>query len=546
MSTPKKTAPADPWSLHANIGFVWVGTLLLYVTSRWIWGGILGLWASHWWLCVILAGIVLWVLIAWAATAFWNHKADRDYEEGITRAEPDAVSLGKDDTGGAVYLKQRFRTMHAQVIGTTSAGKTESVILPWAIHDIENGSGLLIIDGKSDSSFLDKLYAYVHRADRAADFRLFSLAHIEASHTFNPLIGGGSAEIVERVFSSFRFENEYYRNVQYRIFHLLIRLILAKKVTPTFMLVHRLLTDTTLLAAWAADCGDELLKQELVKFVQENPKARGEKVSGLETYLGHFATGEFSLLFNNINPGIRFNEALDQGHICYFQLPSMYLPFLAEATGKLVLQSFQSAVSKRHLARDGKEQRFFSCFLDDFQDYIYEGFGALLNKSRSANIGVVFSHQAIGDLNKVSPAFTNVVLTNTNIKCVMRTSDPDTSDHFARSFGTEKSEKMTERRKMSLWGATNTGEGSVRKVDQYVIHPNEIRSQGTGRGIVTIPHPRGVKIIRTAFEMRDDLPAISLPEVKKTLPKLDEILKQAAKKDGIASGQPVTATNRLE
>jgi len=542
MSADKKAAPADPWSIHANIGLILISGLLLYFFSLWLWRNLQGLWASHGWVCVALGIAILGTLAAWFATWLWNWKSDQEYERGITGPDKNAVRLGSDDKGRPIYLKQRFRTMHAQVIGTTSAGKTESVILPWAIHDIENGNGLLIVDGKSDTSFLDKLYAYAHRANRAQDFRLFSLAHIESSHTFNPMVGGGATEIVERVFSSFRFENEFYRNIQYRIFHLLVRLILAKKVTPTFMLVHRLITDPDLLTVWARDCGDELLRQELLKFVQENPKTREEKTSGLVTHLGHFSGGEFGTLFNSVNPGIQFSEALEKNHICYFQLPSMYLPFLSEATGKLVLQAFQSAVSKRHLARDGKEQRFFSCFLDDFQDYIYEGFGALLNKSRSANIGVVFSHQAIGDLNKVSPAFTNVVLTNTNIKCVMRTSDPDTADHFARSFGTEKSEKTTERRKESIFGATKTGDGSVREVDQYVIHPNEIRSQGTGRGIVTVPHPRGVKIIRTAFERREDLPALSLPEVKKTLPTIDDMLSSPRKASDSTPHEPVATT----
>jgi TonB-dependent SusC/RagA subfamily outer membrane receptor len=37
--------------------------------------------------------------------------------------------------------------MHTQVVGTTNAGKTESVILPWAIDDIKNGRGLILIDG---------------------------------------------------------------------------------------------------------------------------------------------------------------------------------------------------------------------------------------------------------------------------------------------------------------------------------------------------------------------------------------------------------------
>ena len=71
------------------------------------------------------------------------------------------------------------------------------------------------------------------------------------------------------------------------------------------------------------------------------------------------------------------------------------------------------------------KNRFFGCYLDDFQDYIYEGFAALLNKSRSANVGVVFSHQALGDLKKISDSFANVVSTNTNIKVVMSSNDPD-------------------------------------------------------------------------------------------------------------------------
>jgi len=87
--------------------------------------------------------------------------------------------------------------------------------------------------------------------------------------------------------------------------------------------------------------------------------------------------------------------------------------------------------------------KFFSCILDDFQDYIYEGFGTILNKSRSANVGVVFCHQSLGDLDKVSEAFRNVVLTNTNIKIVMRMNDPETCDHFASTFGTKTTTKIT-------------------------------------------------------------------------------------------------------
>ena len=449
-------------------------------------------------------------------TYLWNRYQDVNYEVAVTAQDDKAIPLGVDERGVVQYMKQDFRPSHTQVIGTTSCGKTESVILPWIIQDIANKSGIVIIDGKSDSQFLDKLYAYVKTAGREKDFCLFSLAKVAESSAFNPLEGGSPQEVVERVFSAFSFENEYYRNVQYKILLSLVRLIHERKQVPTFRLIHRPLTDYALLKLWLQHCQDEELRHVLTLFNEESPKEKVEKTSGLDAHLTHFSSGELAVLFNAQNPTIRFDEALEKNKIYYFQLPTMYYPFLAEATGKLVLQSFQSAVSKRHLGLASRPG-FFSCYLDDFQDYIYAGFGALLNKSRSANIGMVFSHQALGDLDKVSSAFRNVVLTNTNIKVVMRNNDPDTCDHFAKTFGTKTTEKVTEKQLSGLLGDTRTGEGSVREVEEFVYHPNTMKQLRIGEGIVTVPHSRGVKIMKVRFERRPDLPFESIPIVPKTI-----------------------------
>ncbi len=158
-------------------------------------------------------------------------------------------------------------------------------------------------------------------------------------------------------------------------------------------------------------------------------------------------------------------------------------------------------------------QKFFSCILDDFQDYIYEGFGSLLNKSRSANVGVVFCHQSLGDLDKVSEAFRNVVLTNTNIKIVMRMNDPETCDHYAKTFGTKTTTKVTDKIK----DAEKTGDGTIRDVEQYHYHPNVFKNLGTGLGVVSIPHRDGVKLMKIKFAMRKKLPSVPLPNVEKVL-----------------------------
>jgi type IV secretory pathway TraG/TraD family ATPase VirD4 len=158
-----------------------------------------------------------------------------------------------------------------------------------------------------------------------------------------------------------------------------------------------------------------------------------------------------------------------------------------------------------------EKPKFFSCILDDFQDYIYEGFGSLLNKSRSANVGVVFSHQALGDLDKVSEAFRNVVLTNTNIKVVMRMNDPETCDHFAKTFGTKTTSKLTHKTK----DGGVTGDGTVRDVEAFNFHPNIFKKLGQGCGVISIPHRYGIQNIKVKFAMRETLAPVSLPLVEK-------------------------------
>lgn len=174
--------------------------------------------------------------------------------------------------------------------------------------------------------------------------------------------------------------------------------------------------------------------------------------------------------------------------------------------------------------------KFFSCILDDFQDYIYEGFGSLLNKSRSANVGVVFSHQALGDLDKVSEAFRNVVLTNTNIKVVMRMNDPETCDHFARTFGTNTTTKLTQKTK----DGDATGDGTVRDVEEFNFHPNIFKKLGTGFGVVSIPHRDGIQNIKLKFAMRESLPVVPLPfveKVAKPIKAMPEITKKTEQKE---------------
>ncbi len=496
---------------------------------------------------LIVSSLILCIYLK-AKKAFLNSFQKEDFENGILSKSKDEESVfaGYSSKGKRVYIKQSFRRMHTQVIGTTNAGKTESIILPWAIDDIKKGRGLLIMDGKSDRSLLDKLYAYAYRYHRADDVRILSLCNPSISHTFNPLTGGSALEITERVFKAFNFENEYYKNIQYEV---LLRLLLIFEklditVTP-FRLVEALSSSVHLknLASKSNDADITWVNN----FLNLTREEREQRTSGLVTQLQAFSVGDTATIFNQEHSDIDLEQTLSGGHIVYCQLPVLKIPTLGKATGKFILQALQGAVASRHLG-DSKSKDFFSVYLDDFTEYLTESFVSLLNKSRSANVAIVFAHQALGDLAGLGEGVKNTILTNANLKVFMRTNEPDSAEYFSGVIGTSESQKVTERQKKSLWGKELTGDGSIRDVEEYKFHPNLFKQElGVGEAVVVLPHSSGSLPVRLKFQKSPDLaPPQILPLAKPDPLPLSSILSRKDELEGeVQQSHASTSKDRL-
>ena len=440
---------------------------------------------------------------------------ERLRRENPYRETEDSVSCGFDKKSGkSIYITHSQRTMHTQIVGTTNAGKTESVILPWAIQDIYKGHGLIIIDGKSDRSLLNKLWAYTCEAGRKRDFLLFSLSHMDKSFQYNPLVGKNPEEVIERVFSAFEFDDSYYRNIQYEVFSNLIWLFFHSKTPLTFKRLHMVLTNDDCLRTLDQEGHkDRELKEWVTGFLALSLTEREKRVSGLKASISQFAQGRTSELFDSIQPHIDLNVAFKKNKIIYFQLPVLLHPFLGRATGKMVLQSLQNAVANRHRG-GGKKPKFYSLFLDDFTEYLYPGFVSILNKSRSANVGVVFSHQALGDIRTLGDGVANSILTNSNLKIFMRNTDPDSAEYFSKLIGTRKSRRVTERHKKT-WGSQNaTGDQSIREVDEFIVHPNRFKKDmGTGEAVMVVPLFNCSRTLDVKFRMAPDIKVPTMPKM---------------------------------
>lgn len=505
------------------------GTLILLfaikvIDKAWEWT-----WATPRHLYIVVGSLTLILIPAliWLVMKILKLRGKNLYERSITAKTDDSVYCGVTDKKEEIWVKPKQRAMHTQVIGTTNAGKTESVILPWAIQDIHTGKGLLLIDGKADNTLIDKLWAYTKLAKREKDFKLFSLSRRSQSFQFNPLLGGTAEEITERVFNSFDFENPFYRSLQYEVMNQVMRVFEAMNIVPTFQRLHQVISQPSILEDMLPKITDDSLKMWIMHFSKMAPSDREERTSGLLTAIGHFAFGENAKLFNPEKNAITIDEALKNNQIVYFQLPVLLSPFLGKATGKLVLQSLQAAVANRHRLAQGEEKKFFSVFLDDFSEYLYEGFVTILNKSRSANVGIVFAHQALGDITVLGDSVANSILTNANLKVFMRGNDPDSAEYFSKVIGTSATTKYTERQKKGTLGVDKSGDVSAREVEEFTIHPNIFKKDlGVGEAIMMIPHDRGAKTVRIKFNKTDDLEAQPMPEIEKTMMKLIEVKKK--------------------
>lgn len=458
-----------------------------------------------------LMAVSLLIVILWFMT---KAKRERNrVETSVLAQTDDSAFCGMTDDKKEVWLKTNQRAMHTQVVGTTNAGKTESVIVPLAVQDIHAGKGLLLIDGKSERALLDKLWAYTVSAGREKDFRLVSFSNLEESHQFNPLIGGSAEEITERVFNSFEFENPHYRSLQYEVMGQVMRIFEAAKEVPTFQKLHRAISNPRSLEKLGDKTKDDGLKTWIQYYKSLSATERGTRTSGLLAAISHFSNGKTATLFNAETNTFTIDEALEQNLIVYFQLPVLLSPFLGKATGKLVLQSLQAAVANRHRSKE-KVQKFFSVFLDDFSEYLYPGFVSILNKSRSANVGVIFAHQALGDITALGDSVANTILTNSNIKVFMRGNDPESAEYFSKVIGTNATVKYTERQKHSALSKHKSGDVSAREVEEFIVHPNSFKKElGLGEAIMVIPHERGTKTVKIKFQKIDDLPALELPKI---------------------------------
>jgi hypothetical protein len=405
-----------------------------------------------------------------------------------------------------VYIDQRLRTTHIQVMGKTGSGKTQSVIWPLVYQDILDGKGVVVISGKGSDEEIRTMKAMALLAGRAEDLRVFSLPAWNRpsipTHTYNMVhvtpwgpnnAGGDVVATAERVFSVLPMGgNDYYDQQAQVFFKNLCRALhgMEDPKRPGHGAAFTMRDIATCLKGVANPDSPHGGGLELV--LRETATADGKEaavelrsqISRLDRDVHKVLSGlvgavdQFQApIVNATSPSLIMEEVLETPLLVYIQLPANLYRIQAPALGQVFLQDIQQEGSLRQVYRTQRKQTPFAIYVDEFARFATLEMLPALSQLRDSKLQYLLAHQSPADLELVSEAYATGTWDNTRVKIILNQDNPELCERIGKSIGTYQEVELTVRRDPGpLFTSLQSGVASSRKVETYKLHPNRIKN----------------------------------------------------------------------
>ncbi len=457
----------------------------------------------------------------------WANKLVALFTEESAQDLGKGFLVGASKEGNPFYLTEQNLAHHLQYIAPSGGGKTN--FLKRLMEDrIRRGKGIIFVDYKGDFELATWLHRVARSANRENDFRLISLAHPEISVPYNPIRQGSAQQIESQLMNSMTWSEEHYKKIAEETLLTLLRGLTEYRVRTKELFhlghLHSLLKNQNALSYFveraeklrlpsATDLGE--LRDRL-----ERPSER-EKILGLTVSLSliaHSAAGQ--LLTTDVENGsFTLEEAIAGQKITYFLVNSLALRESARVFARLLLQDFMSLLGNKYSAPSPTSDMSTSLIIDEFASFAMPEFIEFMDRARGAGVGVILAHQSRADLAAITPEFQKRIEANANTTIVTGIQEQDDAQHFASMLGTRTTMKETvQMEKDFLFFEKPTGLKSVREAEEFIVHPNDIKSLKRGEilSISRVVDPRWgiVDVPRTSDWGEYEVP---LEKLRKTL-----------------------------
>jgi conjugal transfer pilus assembly protein TraD len=451
------------------------------------------------WLVPVFAALMLsppaWAAAALIATAIaatlvrgLGPAALRRVSAGRTRDWADGVLLGADRDGRPVVLGDRQLSAHALIVGASGAGKSTTLLTILTDH-VRRGRPVVAIDMKGSPAFADELAGAAAAAGRP--FRLWSL---DGPSRWNPLGHGNPTELKDKLIATERFTEPHYQRAAERYVQTVLQVLeRAHQGRPprldevVGLMDHRRLP--TALRGLPRPFADHV-HDYLAAITPDQVSA----IRGLGTRLAIITeshTGRFLGPAESGEQEIDLHRALSGEEVVLLSLNSSRYGKLAAQLGTLAIQDLVCATGER-LASDRRDDRSppqAIVGVDEFSALGADHVMQLIARGREPGVTVVLATQELADLERAATGLRDQVLGSAAVKIAHRQDVPASAQTIAQIAGTVKVWEETHQIGGRLLGRYDTGRGTRRRVDQFVVDPNLIKRLPTGDAVVITKQP---------------------------------------------------------
>ena len=425
------------------------------------------------------------------------------------------VPIGVDEAARPVSLDAAALRTHGVVIGPTGVGKTQA--LERVIYGVTGAPAArelhlpaVVVDMKADPGLAATLAAIATQTGR----RFHHVMVGAAGSTYNPIAGLTADEaadaLYETLFAADKSLNMHYATLSRRLLQQACRVCID-------------LADARVArvggGTWTIGLADvaELLSINTLRSVK--PFVSPSVAASLTQYLDDLDASKNEGDVGDVRDrvavivdttagdildatGFTMESAIRAGDIVCFSLDAAGAPQTARTIGTLAIQDLCATFGR--LARDGwGKTHMCLTVLDEFSALGTPRVADLYARARSAGGAVLLATQDLdADLEAVSPQFAASVRTNANVWLVLRQTRGEAADAIARDIGSRLTWKETLQIEDD-WDALGgmhaaSGVGSMREVDKFILHPNDIKSLPQGGAYLVVKVPSGTINAATA------------------------------------------------
>lgn len=200
-------------------------------------------------------------------------------------------------------------------------------------------------------------------------------------------------------------------------------------------------------------------------------------LTSLRNQLAELIESDLGHLFVEREDGIDLKTITDNNEVAIFSISGNKYKDYIKTLGRVVIMEVNTLVDYRQ--KEGKKS--IMSVYDEFSAYVSHEVVDVINKSRSAGFECLLSVQGLSDIDAVDPVLTRQIINNCNTYMIGRVNDPADAEVLAAACGTYEDADITSQVEKNAWKKRFESEmGTVRMVQRYRAHPDDIRGLGTG------------------------------------------------------------------